>query len=100
MPIVVTAIAALDDILYHMRQREGRYHLWYVGVAPDAHKRLFHDHHVRQAGGSWIFRTCPNHVAAHTVLRELVQLGCDGDDDATLLGLQVYAYLKTPETDP
>jgi len=68
-------------------------------VAPDARKRLFTDHHVPEVGGMWIFRTCPNAVAAHTVLRQLVGLGCDGDD-ATVLGLQVYAYLKTPSTAP
>ena len=65
-------------------------------VAPDARKRLFTDHHVPEVGGMWIFRTCPNAVAVHTVLRQLVGLGCDGGDDVTVLGLQMYAYLTTP----
>ncbi len=85
----------------HIDKRGGPYSSWYAGIAADPKDRLFSDHGVDKDNGAWIFRTSSTADEARQVEEYLIALGCDGGggggDAATKA---IYAYKKTPNTDP
>ncbi len=74
---------------------------WYAGIAADPKDRLFSDHGVDKDNGAWIFHTSSTADEARRIEKYLIALGCDGGggggDAATKA---IYAYKKTPNTNP
>lgn len=92
---------AYDEIVAYINSCGGGYSSWYAGVTQNAHQRLFNAHNVSQQNGAWIWVPTVSSMAARSVEKALLELGCDGgtgggDDDA----VYVYAYRKTSSTDP
>ena len=85
----------------YIDKRGGPYSSWYAGIAADPKDRLFSDHGVDKDNGAWIFRTSSTADEARRVEEYLIALGCDGGggggDAATKA---IYAYKKTPNTNP
>ncbi len=82
-----------NDILAHVGNDTKR--VWYVGIASDVRQRLFTDHSVSEANGSWIYRQATSSDHARNVEAALFKLGFDGGpgggDNTTDY---VYAYRK------
>jgi hypothetical protein len=95
----MTAQQAYDEILAYINRFTEAYSEWYAGIASNAKTRLFTEHGVSEPSGHWIFRTLPSDTDARIVEQALLKLGCDGGkgggDSSTT---QVYAYLKTSQT--
>ncbi len=98
-------MATEDEIKREMKEyidrNGGASASWYAGIAADPRNRLFSDHGVDKDNGAWIFRTSSTADEARRVEEYLIALGCDGGggggDAATKA---IYAYKKTPKTDP
>jgi hypothetical protein len=92
---------AYNEIKAFIDKRGKPYRSWYAGIAADARKRLFQEHHVSEKDDQWIYRQCPNDQGARDVEEALIKLGCDGEtgggDESTT---SVYAYLKSANTNP
>jgi len=91
----------LQDMNGHIQKQGGRPSDWYVGVTSDIEQRLFTDHKVPKKDHWYIYRRALTADDARAVEKAFLDWGCDGgtgggEDDAMF----VYAYLKTPVTDP
>lgn len=89
-----------DLIIAHIREEGSAASTWYAGIASDWESRL-EDHNVATSEGWYIVRGCQSDAAARAVEKALIEYGCDGgsgggDESA----VWVYAYLKTPSTQP
>ncbi len=96
-----SAQEAYDEIVKHIQSQRGSYSSWYCGITENIKDRLFGDHNVPEKNHWFIYRQCINSVAARSVEKALIELGCDGgagggDANADC----VYAYLKTSITEP
>jgi len=90
-----------EEIVAHINKQGSPYSVWYCGIASDWKDRLFNDHQVPQRDHWYIARQCYNDTDARNVERALLDLGCDGGGgggDRTTVN--VYAYLKSRETNP
>jgi hypothetical protein len=79
------------------RQRFGRWR----NQQRKVHSRLFGDHNVSKEHGHWIYRTASSNSVAREVEQHFLDAGMDGGPgggDAT--SRIVYAYKKTPYTNP
>jgi hypothetical protein len=90
-----------DQILAYLHTQGGESASWYIGIAADIERRLFVDHRVPPANHWYICRQASNSAAAREAELALLALGFDGgpagaDEDAVF----VYAYLKSPLTQP
>ncbi len=98
---VKTATDAYGEMKAHIDRSGTPYERWYVGIAGDPSDSLFNRHRVPRENGWWIFRECATSDEARRVEQALIALGTDGGPgggDATTRF--VYAYLKTPNTQP
>ena len=91
----------ITDINAYMRRYRGTNADWYIGIASNVKQRLFNDHSVSEKTDAWIYRQAISTAAAREVEKAYLDAGCDGGtgggDDNTIY---VYAYLKTPNTEP
>ena len=90
-----------DQILAYLLTQGGDSASWYIGITADIERRLFVDHRVPPANHWYICRQAYCSAAAREAEQSLLALGFDGglgagDEDAVF----VYAYLKTPLTQP
>ena len=89
----------IADIEAHIRNEGGTIGTWYVGIATDARKRLFNDHNVSEAGGSWIYRQATSSDTARTVETYFHNKGAKGGPGGGDSGTDyVYAYKITSNT--
>jgi hypothetical protein len=92
---------ACDFLIAEIKNHDGNYKKWYVGVTYDAKKRLFEEHMVVEKDNNWTFCSCANDTDARKVEKELIELGCDGapggGDNSSV---RIYVYLKTNQTKP
>jgi hypothetical protein len=99
--MAIPAQQAYDEIKAFIDKRNRPYSSWYAGIASDARSRLFQEHNVSEKNDWWILRQCQNDQSARNVEEALLKLGCDGDtgggDQSTT---SVYAYMKSPNTNP
>ncbi|HAA56936.1 MAG TPA: hypothetical protein DCE42_19375 [Myxococcales bacterium] len=90
-----------NTIKAHIDEEGDSYDKWYIGITKDVDARLFGDHKVAKKNAWWIYRKAINSDHARAAEKSLINLGCDGGDgggdDETVF---VYAYKKTPTTDP
>ena len=91
----------LVEMQAHIRQQGGKPSDWYAGVTSDIEQRLFTEHKVPKKDHWYIYRRALTADDARAVEKAFLDSGCDGgtgggQDDAVF----VYAYLKTPVTDP
>jgi hypothetical protein len=75
---------------------------WYVGISRDPERRLFEGHNVDEDGDRYIYREAYSSEVAREVESHFVENrgfdgGDGGGDEDTVF---VYAYKKTPNTDP
>ena len=91
----------IADIDAYMSQHGGKNPDWYVGIATDARRRLFDEHKVLEKGGAWIYRLAVTTDIARQVEKAYLAAGCDGGTGGGDEGTDyVYAYKKTPATEP
>jgi len=97
-----TAQQAYDIIVAHINQQQGwTFSSWYCGIASDPESTLFSRHSVSRQGGLYISRPCISDQDARAVEKELIKGGCDGGEGGgDQNSIHVYAYLKTPTTNP
>ena len=97
----IDASAIRDQILAHIQQQGGSPSAWYIGIASDIDQRLHGDHAVPRKGHWFIWRLAHTSDDARAIENVFLEWGCDGGpgggDDSTRY---VYAYLKSPVTDP
>lgn len=96
-----TAQTIYDEITDYISKQGGALHTWYAGITENPKKRLFDDHKVPEKDYWWIYRRATSSQTARDIEKALLDLGCDGgagggDDGA----VHVYAYLKSPQTQP
>ena len=102
MSITATAQkSVLDEIVAHIRSQGGSVSSWYAGITENIEDRLFGAHRVPRKNHWFIYRDAGSEAQARSIEKALLDWGCDGgpgggDRDATI----VYAYLKTPSTNP
>ena len=96
----VSAQEAYDQIIATIRAEGSTASNWYAGIASNWVSRL-EDHDVILDEGWYVARECQSDTAARNVEKSLITYGCDGGggggDESTVW---VYAYLKTPSTQP
>ena len=89
-----------NAILKHMDDSGVAYANWYVGIATDPRARLFTDHNVDEAGGTWIFRDAGSDGNARAIEKFIIDThktkGDTGGGDTTTR--YVYAYVITGTT--
>jgi len=89
-----------NQIIAHIREEGSAASNWYAGIASNWESRL-EDHNVGIGEGWYIVRGCQSDTTARAVEKALIEYGCDGGggggDESTVW---VYAYLKTPSTQP
>ena len=96
-----TSQQAYDDICAHIAQQGGSYSAWYCGITSDLESRLFVGHNVPREGSRLVWRECINNDHARAVEKALLELGCDGGEGGgNVNSVYVYAYPKTPTTNP
>jgi len=73
----------------------------YVGVTSDIKQRLFVDHNVSEQNGHFTYWKAPSSTMAREVEQYFLERGMDGasggGDESAIM---VYAYVKTPQTNP
>ena len=93
----------IEDLKGHIEKSSVQHwNRWYVGVTKDARNRLFSEHGVREKGDWWIFRAAESSEIAREIEAYFVRdLGTDGGrGGGDITADTVYAYKKTPHTDP
>ena len=88
----------ISDIDLYLRNFH--YRDCYVGITSEVESCLFKDHKVPE-NGRWIYRKTPSHHVAceiETLFRDAGMNGGAGGGDET--STIVYAYRKTPDTNP
>lgn len=90
-----------SEISAHINKQGGQRSSWYVGIAADIKQRLHGDHRVPENDHWFIWRETFSANDARAVEKALIEWGCaggpGGGDSNTRF---VYAYLKTPVTEP
>ncbi len=91
-----------EDIRDYIAGWGSHYPNWYVGIATDPEQRLFGDHKVKRNSDYWIYRIASSADVARRVESYFVNtLGTDGGEGGgTKDSRAVYAYRKTPRTEP
>jgi hypothetical protein len=89
----------INDIIYYFKGIV--YQSSYIGITSDINKRLFIDHNVSKKSGHWIYRNARSNDIAREVEKYFIDKGMngggEGDDYTSRI---VYAYNKTPDTNP
>ena len=90
----------IEDIDNHLRCSGKRYYSeFYIGISSDARRRLFQEHHVKEKGSWWIYRTADSSDIARDVERHYLALGMrGGDGGGDESALMVYCYAVSPTT--
>jgi len=90
----------ISDIDSHLRNSGKQYYSeFYVGISNNARRRLFQEHHVKEKGSWWIYRTADSSCIAREVEQHYLSLGMrggDGGGDET--SMMVYCYAISPTT--
>lgn len=90
-----------NEISTHIRKQGSNLSSWYVGITKDIDQRLFGDHNVPKDNHWRAHRIAISSNDARAAEKALINWGCDGgtgggDNSAVF----VYAYLKSPITNP
>ena len=89
----------ISDIADHFKGKA--YKTCYVGITLDVQDRLFGDHNVSKENGHWIYRTASSNGIARDVEQHFLDAGMDGGPGGgSIASRSVYAYKKTPDTNP
>lgn len=89
----------INDIAYHFKGIA--YQNSYIGITSDINNRLFIDHNVSKKSGHWTYRTASSNDIAREVEKYFLNEGMDGGGGGgDYTSKIVYAYKKTPNTDP
>jgi len=100
--VAKTAAEIEAFIKNYIDQNGGDYPSWYVGIAANPKDRLIKDHNVDIDNDNWIFSTAESAEAARIIEQYFIEIlktdgGPGGGDENTR---SVYAYKKSPHTDP
>ncbi len=92
----------IADVKDYIQKKGDEYRAWYCGISNDPRSRLFSDHNVTEEGGRWIFRKASSDEVAREVESHFVNVcGTDGGrGGGDYTSTCVYAYKKTPSTNP
>jgi hypothetical protein len=96
---MATKAEVIQEIAAYVQKCGGSYSQWYSGIAADSQNRLFNDHNVDKANGTWIYRQCASSDEARAVEDYFVQRGMKGGPgggDSTTKS--VYTYKITNST--
>jgi len=98
-PMVKTKQEIINDITNHFKGKV--YKDCYVGITSDRDGRLFGDHNVSKEKGHWINRSASSDNVAREIEQHFLDKGMDGGPGGGDEGSKiVYAYKKTPTTNP
>ncbi len=91
------------EILAYIKEFEGDFNDWYVGIAADPKKTMFEQHHVHQDNDIWLYKQALTFTACKTVQTYFLSilstdgvLVSNGDEDTDC----VYLYKKSERTCP
>ncbi len=91
----------LREIQAHIDKSGKPYSQWYAGITSNLKERLYEGHGVPEKNAWYVSRRADSSNAARHAEAALLKLGCDGGSGGGDQSAQVvYAYLKTPATDP
>lgn len=90
-------VTAIDE---HLQKSGKRYYSeFYIGVASNASKKLFEEHHVNKENSWWIFRTASTPAIANKVKEHYLNLGMRGrNGENNSDAMMVYCYAVTLTT--